>query len=64
MLLLQSFAGKKCFSRDVLANTARFSRFFPLETMPFLAADGISDFGIAQVKRCNLVFCSFVLQIG
>ena len=25
--------------------------------------DGIKDFGIAQAKQCNLVFCSFVLQI-
>ena len=63
MLLLQSFAGKKCFGRGVLASTARFPRFFPLETLPFLAADGIADFGIAQAKHCNLIFCSFVLQI-
>jgi len=27
-LLLKSFAGKKLFSRGVLANTARFLRFF------------------------------------
>ena len=63
MLLLKSFVGKKCFSRGVLANTARFLRFYSLETLPFLAADGITDFGIAQAKHCNLVFCSFVLEI-
>jgi len=33
--LLKSFAGKKCFSRGVLANTGRFLRFFSLETLPF-----------------------------
>jgi len=25
--------------------------------------DGITDFGIALAKHCNLVFCSFVVQI-
>ena len=54
-LLLKSFAGKKSFSRGVLANTARFLRFFSLETLPFLAADGITDFGIALFKHCNFV---------
>ena len=63
MLLLKSVAGKKCFSRGALANTARFLRFYCLETLPCLAADGITDFGIAQTKHCNLIFCSFVLQI-
>jgi len=38
-------------------------RFFSLETLPFLSAYGITDFGIALAKYCNLVFCSFVLQI-
>jgi len=46
-LLLKSFAGKKRFSRGVLANTARFLRFFSLETLPFFAPDSITDFGIA-----------------
>jgi len=62
-LLLKSLARKKRFSRGVLARTARFLRFFSLETLPFLAADGITNFGIALAKHCNLVFCSFVLQI-
>jgi len=62
-LLLKSFVGKKRFSRSVLTNTPRFLRFFSLETFPFLAPDGITDFGIALAKHCNLVFCSFVLQI-
>ena len=61
-LLLKSFAGKKCFSRGVLASTARFLRLFSWETLPFLAPDSITDFGIALAKRCNLAFCSFVLQ--
>ena len=50
-LLLKSFAGKKRFSRGVLANTARFLRFFSLETLPFFAPDGITDLDIA------LAFC-------
>jgi len=55
-LLLKSFAGKKRFSRGVLANTARFLRFFSWETLPFFAADGITDFGIALAyKHCNFV---------
>jgi len=62
-LLLKSFAGKKRFSRGVSANTARFLRFFSLEILAFLSADGIADFGIALAKHCNLIFCSFVLQI-
>jgi len=28
-----------------------------------LALDGIADFDIALAKHCNLVSCSFVLQI-
>jgi len=64
MLLLKSFAEeKKSFSRGILANTTRFLRFLSLETLPFLAPDGITDFGIALAKHCNLAFCSFVLQI-
>jgi len=35
---------KKRFSRGVLAYTARFLRFFSSKTLPFLDADGISDF--------------------
>ena len=62
-LLLKSFAGKKRFSRGVLADTARFLRFVSLVTLPFLAAGSITDVGIAPAKHCNLVFCSFVLQI-
>jgi len=31
--------------------------------LQFFAADGITDFGIALPKHCNLVCCSFVLQI-
>ena len=52
-LLLKSFA-EKSFSRGVLANTARSVRFF-LEALPFLAADRITDFGIALAKLSNLV---------
>jgi len=54
---------KKHFSHCDLANTARSLHFFSLETLRFLAADGITDFGIALDKHCNLVSCSFVLQI-
>jgi len=54
---------RKRFSRGGLANTARFLRFFFLETLPFLAPDGITDFGIALAKNYNLAFCSFVLPI-
>jgi len=52
-LLLKSLA-EKSFSRGVLANTARSVRFF-LEALPFLAADRITDFGIALAKLSNLV---------
>jgi len=62
-LLLKSFAGKKRFSRGVSANTARFLRFFSLDILAFLSVDGITDFGIALAKHCNLIFCSSVLQI-
>ena len=61
--VLKRFAGKKHFSGGVLANTGRFLRFFSLETLPFLAPDGITNSGIALAKHCNLAFCSFVLQI-
>jgi len=54
---------KERFSRGVLANTARFLRYISLETFPFLAPGGITDFGIALAKHCNLAFCSFVLHI-
>jgi len=30
----------------------------------FLVAEGITDFGIALAKHCNLAFCSFVLQLN
>jgi len=39
-------------------------RFASLETLRFLAAEGITNFGIALAKHCNLVFCSIVLQIN
>jgi len=42
--LLKGFVGKNRFSRGVLANTARFLLFFSLETLRFLAADGIKMF--------------------
>ena len=61
-LLLENFA-KKRFSREVLANTGRFLRFASLQTLRILATEGIANFGIALAKHCNLVFCSFVLQI-
>jgi len=32
---------------------------YSLETLPFLAADGITDFGIAQAKHYNLDFLLF-----
>ena len=38
---------------------ALFLRSFAL----FIAPDGITDFGIALAKHCNLVFYSFVLRI-
>jgi len=60
---LKALLWKKRFSRGVSANTARFLRFFSLETLTFLSVDGITDFGIALAKHCNLIFCSFVLQI-
>jgi len=56
------FCWKKRFRPCVLTNTARSARFFS-ETLRILAADGITDFGIALAKHCNLVSCSFVLQI-
>jgi len=59
-LLLKSFAEKKRSSLGVSANIAVSCIFSPLR---FLVADGITDFGIAQAKHCNLVFCSFVLQL-
>ena len=60
---LKALVNKKRFSREVLANTARFLRFTSLQTLRILALEGIANFGIALAKRCNLVFCSFVLQI-
>jgi len=62
-LLFKIFAGKKGFSSGVLAKTARSLRFYSLETLPFFAPDGITDFGIALAKHCNLTFCPFVLRI-
>ena len=55
------FCLKKRFSRRVLANTARFLRITSLETVRFLAPEGITNFGTALAKQCNHVFCSFVL---
>ena len=52
-LLLKSSAEKKTFQSRRLANSARFLRFFSLETPPFLAPDGITDFGIALAKHCK-----------
>jgi len=46
----KSFAGKKRSSRGVSANTAGFLRFFSSETLPFLAPDGITEFGIALAQ--------------
>ena len=54
----------KWFSRGVLVNTARFLRISSLETLRFLAPEGITDFGTALAKHCNHDFCSFVLQIN
>ena len=62
-LLFRNVAVKKRFSRGVLANTARFLRISSLETVCFLAPEGITNFGTALAKHCNHVFCSFVLQI-
>jgi len=61
-LLLKMLCWKeKRFSRGVLANTARFLRLFFLETSPFLAPDGITDFGVVLAKHCislsALSFC-------
>jgi len=47
---------ESCFQANVLIFT--FIGF-----ALFTAPDGITDFGIAQAKHCNLVFCSFVLRI-
>ena len=60
---LKALLRKKRFSRDISANTTRFLRFFSLDILAFLVADGITDFGIALAKHCNLIFCSFVLEI-
>jgi len=37
--------------------------FLPRSFALFIAPDGITDFGIALAKHCNLVFCSFILRI-
>ena len=42
--LLKRFAEKKRFSSGVLADPARFLRFFSLETLPFLAPYGLGHF--------------------
>jgi len=39
-MLLKSFAEKKRFNHGVLANTARFLRFFSSETLLCLAPEG------------------------
>jgi len=62
--VLRGFAERKTFQSRRLANTASFWHFFSLQTLPFLAPDGITNFGIAQAKQCNLAFCFFVLQIN
>jgi len=54
---------KKRFSRGVLANTDRSLRFFLRTFALFIAPGSITDFGIAQAKHYNLIFCSFVLRI-
>ena len=41
--------------RPVLANTARFSRFFSLRNFAIFSYWGIADFGIALAKHRNLV---------
>jgi len=63
-LLLESFAEKQRFSREVLANTVRFLRFASLQTLRILSPEGIANFSIVLAKHCNLVFCSFVLHIN
>jgi len=60
---LKALLKKKQFSRKVLTNTARFLRFASLQTLRILAPEGIANFGITLAKHCNLVFCSFLLQI-
>ena len=54
---------KKQFSRRVLAHTARFLGISSLETLRFLALEGMTNFGTALAKHCNHVFCSSVPQI-
>jgi len=62
-LLLKSFAGKKSFSHGVLANTARFLRFFSSETLPFIAPGGLGYFCDLKnliwifVQKINMTVC-------
>ena len=63
-LLLESFAGKAIQSRRFSYHCQIFALFLFRSFTLFIAPDGIADFGIAQAKHCNLVFCSFVLRIG
>jgi len=63
-LLLQSFGEKKRFSGGVLANAARFLRFFLLRSFAIFSSDGITDFGIALAKHCKLAFCCCNLSGG
>jgi len=60
---LKALVKKKSFNGGVLADTARFLRFFLLRNFAIFSSDGITDFGIAPAKHCKLVFCSFLLQI-
>jgi len=60
---LKALLKNKRFSREVLANTARFLRFASLQTLRIVAPETIANFGIALAKHFILVFCSFVLQI-
>jgi len=53
-LLLESFDTKS----DSVAGFCKRCQILAL----FIAPDGITDFGIAQAKHCNFVFCSFVLR--
>jgi len=54
---------KKKHRKTNIINTARLLRISFLETLHFLAPEGITNFGTALAEHCNHVFCSFVLQI-
>jgi len=58
-VLLEKAIQSRRFSYQCLIITFFLHRSFVLLIVP----DGITDFGIAQAKHCNLVFCSFVLRL-